>query len=426
MEAQAKFKGLQRTLPRELTVGMYVAELDRPWKETNYPIQGFYIRNQGMVRKLDEEHQFVYVDPRRYDSSLGEVKLHAVAPGNPEAVVKKPKLSARERLTPIKPTVYEDTIETKDELPVAESSLDDAEHVLRECVAKLQSSGGFDIEAIEEAINPLVHSVMRNQTALAALARMRKIDDYLYSHAISCSVWGAVMGRQLGLPPKDINALATTCAVMDIGKTNLPVELLTKPDAPSDEEWTLLRQHSDMSVELLERNGMTDTRILNAVRTHHERHDGSGYPDQLEGNKIPAFGRIAGIVDAYDAMISTRPYAQARSSYNAVQEISRAADTLFQRELVEYFIKAIGMFPVGSIVELNTGEVGVVVTQSDDNRLKPKLMLLLQADKQPRNHLVIIDLSKQQSDPSQPLQWWITKELPVHAYGIDPQKYFLE
>ena len=422
MEAQSKFKGLQKTAPKDLTVGMYVAQLDRDWKDTNFPIQGFYVRSQATIQQLTDEHVYVYVDPRRYDSKLGEVKLRRVPKKSPE----KTKLSARERLVPVKPQVYEDEVETNDEMPAAESSLTEAEIVLRECVAKLQSSGGFDVDAIEAAISPLVHSVMRNHTALAALARMRKIDDYVYSHAISCSVWGAVVGRQLGLPPEDINLLATTCAVMDIGKTALPLELLSKPEKPSEAEWETLRTHVNLSVELLERNGMTDARILNGVRTHHERHDGSGYPNNLAGNKIPAFGRIAGLVDSYDAMISQRPYAQPRSSYSAVQEIHSQADVLYQQELVEYFIKAIGVFPVGSIVELNTGEVGVVVSQSENNRLKPKLMLILTEEKLPRKHLVIIDLSTQQTDPGQPLQWWITKELPANAYGLDPQQYFLD
>lgn len=382
---------------------------------------GFYVRSQTTITKLSDEHAHVYVDPRRYESKFGKVKPKAVS-RQPE---RSTKLSARERLQPAKPISYEDEHDTQEELPAAESSLAEAELVLRECVAKLQSSGGFDIDAIEAAITPMVHSVMRNQTALAALTRMRQIDNYVYSHAITCSVWGAVIGRQFGLPPDDINALPTTCAVKDLGKTALPLELLRKPTQPTEDEWTKLKNHVEISVEVFERNGMSDVGILNAVRTHHERHDGSGYPHGLEANKIPAFGSIAGIVNTYDAMISERSYATARSSYHAVQVIHDQAGVTFQQELVEYFIKAISVFPVGSIVELNTGEVGVVVSQSENNRLKPKIMLILQEDKLPRNHLVIINLSKQQSNPGLALQWWITKELPTSAYGIDPQQYFL-
>lgn len=424
MEAQPKIKGLQKVEPKQLSIGMYVAQLDRDWKETNFPVQGFYVRNQKSIERLDELFAFVYVDPRRYDSRMGEVKLHAVT--KRPAAKKNTRLSARERLIPKKPIAYTDQVETATEMPSAATSLDDAQGIIRECVVKLQSNGGFDVEAIEAAITPLVQSVMRNQTALAALTRMRKIDDYLYSHAISCSVWGAVVGRQIGLPPGEIDKLAIACSVADIGKTLLPPELLSKPTTPTAEEWQMLKGHVEQGVELLEEQGLTDQRILAAVRTHHERHDGSGYPYQLEGNKIPAFGRIAGLIDTYDAMISERAYAPAKSSYQAIQEISVNADILFQRELVDYFIKSVGVFPVGAIIELNTGEVGVVISQTSNHRLKPKVMLILEADKNKCNNLVVIDLSLQQkNDASQPLQWWITKELPINAYGIDPQKYFL-
>ncbi len=424
MDLQPKYKGLNKTEPTKLTVGMYVAQLDRDWEETNFPLQGFYVRNPGMIQRIADNCAFVYVDPRRYDSKLAEVKLKAVVNKVEQHPAENQKLSARERLIPKQPRAYSNTVNISDEMPNATTSLDEAEEILSTCVLKLQTNGGFDINAIEDAITPLVQSVMRNQTALAALTRMRRMDDYLFSHAISCSVWGAVLARELGLPPDDINQVAFACSLLDIGKTTLPIELLNSPDVPTDEQWTLLQDHVKRGVDLLSENGMSDSRIIDTIETHHERHDGSGYPLGLAGNKIPAFGRIASIVDSYDAMISDRPYAITKSSYQAIQEIQKSAGTLFQPELVEYFIRAIGVFPVGSIVELNTGEVGVVVSQTQDSRLKPKLMLILEADKQPREHLVIIDLSNQQVESHQPLQWWITKELPANAYGIDPQKYF--
>ena len=124
-------------------------------------------------------------------------------------------------------------------------------------------------------------------------------------------------------------------------------------------------------------------------------------------------------------MISERPYAEARSSYGAVQELQKQSDVLYQREIVDHFIQAIGVFPVGAIVELNTGEVGVVVAQHGSRRLKPKIILLLDPQKQPRSHLVVVDLASQDTQENATLSWWITKELPKNAFGIDPAKYFL-
>ena len=266
---------------------------------------------------------------------------------------------------------------------------------------------------------------MRNNSAMAALLRMRAVDDYTFSHSIACAVWGAIIGRQLGFPPKDIDSLALSCSLMDIGKTNLPPELLQQAESPTEEQWKKLQSHVQEGLNLLEENKVDDEKLRLTIQSHHERHDGSGYPNGLEANDIPLYARIAGIVDSYDAMITDTPYSEVRSSYAAVQELQSKAGVLYQKELVEQFIQAIGVFPVGAIVELNTGEVGVVVAQDTTRRLKPKVILLLDADKKPRSHLVIVDLANQESDDSGTLSWWITKELPNSAYGIDPAKYFL-
>ncbi len=424
MEAEAGLAGLKKTSVDNLTIGMYVAQLDRPWEETDYPVQGFYLRSRQGIDRVSRQCAFVYVDPRRYDSSLTDVKLSVVSKvrKTPEEQTEASNVT---RIQPRKPRVYQDTVELGNELEPARTSLEDAVDIMRGCVGKLQATGGFDIDEIERAISPLVGSVMRNKSAMAALLRMRSLDDYTFSHSISNAVWGAILARQLGFPPPDIDAIALACSLLDMGKVSLPPELLVQPSPPTPEQWEVLKSHVAEGMKLLEDNEVKNNKVLLAVQSHHERFDGSGYPEGLAGNEIPLWGRLAAVVDSYDAMITERPYAEARSSYGAVQELQKQADVLYQREIVEHFIQAIGVFPVGAIVELNTGEVGVVVAQHGTRRLKPKIILLLDAEKQPRSHLVIVDLSSQDKDESSTLSWWITKELPRNAYGIDPAKYFL-
>ena len=421
MEAQASLTGLKKVAIENLTIGMYVAQLDHPWIESNFPVQGFYLRSSQSIERVTRECQFVYVDPRRYDSSLTDVKLGVVSnKGAVEGVG-----DSRARIYPQNRQEYNDTAELGSELELARTSIEEATEILKGCVHKLQSAGGFDIDDIERAISPLVASVMRNNSAMAALLRMRAVDAYTFSHSIACAVWGAIVGRQLGFPPKDIDSLALSCSMMDIGKTNLPPELLRQAESPTEEQWQKLQSHVQEGLNLLEENKVDDEMLRLTIQSHHERYDGSGYPNGLTGNDIPLYARIAGIVDSYDAMISDTPYSQVRSSYSAVQELQAKAGVLYQKELVEQFIQAIGVFPVGVIVEFNTGEVGVVVAQDSTRRLKPKIILLLDSDKKPRSHLVIVDLANQESNDSGTLSWWITKELPNSAYGIDPAKYFL-
>lgn len=424
MEAEAKLAGLKKTSVDNLTIGMYVAQLDRDWEETDYPVQGFYLRSRQGIDRLARECIYVYVDPRRYDSSLTDVKLHVVSKIR-EIRDDEPKERKIAHIQPRKPRVYKDTVELGNELEPAKTSLDDAVEIMRGCVGKLQATGGFDIDEIERAISPLVESVMRNKSAMAALLRMRSLDDYTFSHSISNAVWGAILARQLGFPPPDIDAIALACSLLDIGKINLPPELLVQQEAPTAEQWVVLKGHVAEGIELLADNDVKNKKVLLAVQSHHERFDGSGYPEGLGGTEIPLWGRIAAIVDSYDAMITERPYAEAKSSYGAVQELQKQAGVLYQQELVEHFIQAIGVFPVGAIVELNTGEVGVVVAQHGTRRLKPKIILLLDGEKKPRSHLVIVDLSTQDTAENSTLSWWITKELPKNAFGIDPAQYFL-
>lgn len=423
MEAEASLAGLKKMAIDNLTIGMYVAQLDKNWEDTDYPVQGFYIRSRQGIDRLSRECAHVYVDPRRYDSSLTDVKLQVIS--RIRKTPEEPKASNVTRIQPRKPRVYQDSVELGKELEPAKTSLEDAVDIMRGCVGKLQATGGFDIDEIERAINPLVASVMRNKSAMAALLRMRALDDYTFSHAISNAVWGAILARQLGFPPQDIDAIALACSLLDIGKVNLPPELLVQPEPPTAEQWEVLKGHVAEGMKLLEENGVKNNKVLLAVQSHHERFDGSGYPEGREGNEIPLYARIAAVVDSYDAMISERPYAEARSSYGAVQELQKQSDVLYQREIVDHFIQAIGVFPVGAIVELNTGEVGVVVAQHGSRRLKPKIILLLDPQKQPRSHLVVVDLASQDTQENATLSWWITKELPKNAFGIDPAKYFL-
>jgi HD-GYP domain-containing protein (c-di-GMP phosphodiesterase class II) len=213
--------------------------------------------------------------------------------------------------------------------------------------------------------------------------------------------------------------------LLDIGKTKIANELLKKPDKPSAEEWKVLRAHVDHGLELLQSSARVDERVGAMIATHHERYDGSGYPKGLEKDAIPMVGRIAGIVDCYDAMTSTRSYAKAKSTYDAVRELNRLSNVWFQGELVELFIQAVGVFPTGTLVELNTGEVGVVVGQNRFRRLRPEIMLILDAQKQVRKEFVIVDLQNFAETTGTSPSLWISRGLEPGAYNIDPTEYFL-
>ena len=168
-----------------------------------------------------------------------------------------------------------------------------------------------------------------------------------------------------------------------------------------------------------------DTRVLDMVAHHHERYNGTGYPAHLKGNDIPVFGRIAGIVDAYDAMITLRPYAKLLSSYDALRKLRVLADVEFQAEIVDQFTKAIGAFPTGTLVELNTGEIAIVTKQNRIRRLRPEVMLIMDSKKQMLAEFRVLDLNEETVTQLGEHSLWIERGLPPGEHGIDPTEFYL-
>ncbi|MDH3978195.1 MAG: HD-GYP domain-containing protein, partial [Gammaproteobacteria bacterium] len=258
----------------------------------------------------------------------------------------------------------------------------------------------------------------------AWLAYLRKGDNYTYNHSIASSVWAILLGRHLGFDRETLDKIAMGGMLMDVGKLKVPKELLSKPGPLTEEEFTIVQQHVDHSVEIVKQSPGIDPAIMEMIEYHHERYDGSGYPHSVGGSEIPIFGRIGGIVDCFDAMITQRTYANARSSYDAIRELNKLAGTHFQCELVEQFVQALGMFPTGSLVELNSGHVGIVTEQNSVHRLRPRLMLVLGPDKQPLRKCKGLDLRQCSSKEDQPNARWIACGHEAGAFGINVNDYF--
>jgi hypothetical protein len=404
----------------QLTIGMYVADLDRPWLGTPFPVQGFYIRSPDDVARVAKVCQRVFVDPRRYDSRL-VAKPHAPAGGRVTRTDEHgPVLWLCDQRVPEIRVDYQDSATVNDELPAARIALDDGVGAFRRMWCTISAKRNVPLTEIARAIDPLVDSILRNKDALVALMRLQRTDQHTHEHCLAMAVWGSIMGRQLGLPPEKIRLLALSCSLVDFGKSQLPVSLLNKAGELTEEDWTILRSHVGHSLDMLENMGGGDDEIFAVIRWHHERMDGSGYPDGLSGSDIPMFARIAGILDSYDAMISPRTVTRTRSSFDALMELQDLSPARYQSELVEQFSQAVGIFPTGTLVELNSGEVAIVFSQSTGRRLRPKVLMILDAQKRRRDKLVVVDLNAENETAT-----WIARELPLGAYAVDAREFFL-
>jgi putative nucleotidyltransferase with HDIG domain len=415
-------------LPVEhLKVGLYVSQLDRPWVETPFLFQGFEVQDEQELAELRRLCRLVYVEVTAEEAQELEAlasrsrKSKAAAPVRHLGLEEISKnLTARQSHVPVK-----DSVPLKAELVEAKTVHAQAKQAVAQMMERLRRGRGLDVPQLEAAVESMVESVVRNRDAMGWLARMKNKDDYLYRHSLAASVWALAFGRHLGLDKDTLKALGVGAMLLDIGKTKLPTELLQKTAKPTAEEWSLIRAHVEHGLEFVRSIAGMDEQVVAMVATHHERFDGAGYPRKLQGDAIPLIGRIAGIVDCYDAMTSERHYAKPKSTYDSVRELKKLGGTWFQSELVELFIQAVGVFPTGTLVELNTGEVGVVVGQNRFRRLRPEVMLILDAEKKLRKDFVIADLQEQAGTTGDTPSVWITRGLEPGAYGIDPTEYFL-
>lgn len=399
----------------ELTVGMYVAALDRPWLETPFLFQGFRITGQDEVEALRRLCKRV-----RIDITAGE----ELKPKAPLSTPRQDADAEPSNETFHNPSRREVEIRrpVQEEMASAKQVHSELIEALSDAMEELRSGRVLAIERVQAATRPLVDSIERNPDALAWLATMRQQDAGMYHHALSAAVLVLTYGQHLGLSRPALENLALGGLLFDVGKTCMSDTVLIKPDRLNDSEFERYQQHVEQGIEILAKcHGMNDT-ILSMVRTHHERHDGSGYPLGLKGDMIPAFGKIAGIADAYRTMLESSTAGRRLSAHDVLKYLSRHRGLEFDAALVEEFIQAIGIYPTGTLVKLSDGCVGAVIEQNRLRRLQPKVMLVLDNAQQPLAAFQTVDLLLQNSSAS-PL--FIVECLEPGAYGIDPEEFFL-
>lgn len=467
----------------DLKIGMFVADLDRPWIDTPFLIQGFLIEDRMQILELQRICKHVVIDRAR---STGEEFRPDVAPrsagpagtarssaapttavaaaageapasvpgsdtpseqrkwgmgdlveslrgllrrpakGLPENPAELPPDPQRVSLLPpsIPVTIYPDTDTVEEEIAPARVAYDRSAEVLRELATDVRAGETVEIARVEEVIDEMVESMVRNPDALMWVARLRETDLTTYGHGLQVAVYLVAFGRHLGFPRAELAQLGTIGLLLDIGKIRLPRALLEKHGRLTPEEFETVKDHVSQGLEILSATPNWPVDVIDGIAQHHERMNGSGYPRGLKADAIGIFGRMAGIADCFAALTKSRPYAEAVSSYEALRSIVGWGGDYFHAPLAEQFVQAVGVFPVGSLVELSTGEVAVVVSHNKIRRLKPRVLLLTSPDKTPSAFPTMVDLLY---DPDlggeEPA--FIRRSLPAGAYGLNPRDNYL-
>ncbi len=466
----------------DLKIGMFISELDRPWLDTPFLIQGFLIEDIADIARLRLYCQYVYADTRRSAagvlpdspprkpsgvkpiddplSNTGRFMRMVHSDENAAASAAKRQLRgddhsgigqdnerslgslgrqlfgrlfgrhSRTVLLPA-PTRHEfipatahlvahpETSTVEEEFSHALEAFDGAKYAMGRMAADLLAGKIIELDTVQKAIDGIVDSMLRNPDALMWVAMTKQQDATLYGHGIRLGVYLVALGRHLALDRDHLSRLGMVGALLDIGKTTIPLSVLTKPGQLTDEEFELVKNHVNKSLELIESAATLHPDIMKGIAQHHEREDGSGYPQGLTGDEIGLFGRMAAIVDSFVALTNERTYAKPLPPYDALRKLTEWSRTLFHAPLTEQLIQAIGVFPVGSIVELSTNEVAVVIRQNRAQRLKPHVLVVRGPYKKPLPEPVYIDLLEEKPAAGAITPLHIARGLPAGTYGID-------
>jgi HD-GYP domain-containing protein (c-di-GMP phosphodiesterase class II) len=310
----------------------------------------------------------------------------------------------------------------EEELPRARSSLARGEEVLRQVGADIKSGRPPDLTVVSELVDELVESLVDNPDALMWVARLREEDITTYNHGIKVALYMVTLGRHIGLPKEELANLGAIGMLADVGKTKLPRALLEKPGMLSPSEFSLVKEHVRLGLEELEKSGSLPPEVVLGIAQHHERLDGTGYPKGLEGDEISLYGRIAAIADCFAALITPRAYANPSAPQDALMNLFEWAGSSFHEPLVEQFVQSVGVFPVGSMVELSTGEVAVVVAHNRVRRLEPRVLKLTSIDKVPLATPIECDLLARSDSGDRHSR--IIRGLPSGAFGLKLRDYY--
>lgn len=379
-------------------LGMFVAELDRPWIGTPFLFQGFLVESPEEIEQLRECSRYVFIDDLRSSQQSEVQDALRTATGSIR--------SGRVRAV----TVEFEEWKGADKLRRTLDRLNNTAQKSRERIANVLEDVrlGKSVQASESraVATELVNDVSRNPQTAQWMTILQSENRLIAQHSMNVSVLAASFGRFLGWDESLLDVVSEGALLHDAGMSRVPRWILEKPGPLTRREFQLVRMHANYAARLLESDGGYDSRVIDIVRNHHERVDGSGYPQGLRGHEIPAYVQAVSIVDVYESMTAEKPYEAALTPSLALTRLHRRVDTHFNRHLVERFIRCIGIYPLSSLVRLQNGSLGIVISSQEENRLKPVLLLV----KGPKGEMLM---------PRRMLNLAMMEAQGIQGWGID-------
>jgi len=364
----------------QLKIGMYVLSITTGNKKVSIKSEGYISKAESIVRLAKSGVTRVVIDPTR-------TKLAETQANNVEEKVKidekKPK---------------EPNISLDKEMENANQLYHQAKELQQQILDDLTKDKTVNIKEVQESTDAIVDSIFRNQDALTCMSRLRLKNDYLIEHALNVSILMTIFCKHLSIEKALIEQIALGAFLHDIGKVLVPDHILNKSGKYSDNEFEEMKEHVSLGVKILEDIPAISHVVMSMVKEHHERLDGKGYPNQLTDKAISKYGRMMAIVDSYDAMTAERIYKSSMHPIQAFKNLINEAPDSYDKDLVEQFIQCLGLYPVGTLVKLNSGKLGLISQLNKSKPLHPFVRVFYNTRLRQAIAMDEIDLSKSKNN----------------------------
>lgn len=339
----------------ELVVGMYLQELGASWIKNPFWRRSFLISDPKEIALLKASKiNEVWIDTDKgHDIPQAQSSYTDTIPAGLSDV------RADDHVEPTSMTA---------ELEKAAEICAGAKQAVTSMFLEARMGNTVDAAGAGKLVQDISDSVARNASALISLARLKTADDYTYMHSVAVCAMMIALARQLGLDERQVRDAGEAGLLHDMGKALLPMEILNKPGKLTDEEFSIVRKHPELGYQLLQGSAGVSDITLDVCLHHHEKMDGNGYPEGLGGDRISLFAKMGAVCDVYDAITSNRPYKEGWDPAESMRKMGQWADGHFDPVVFQAFAKSLGIYPVGSLVRLTSGLLGVV-TQQNPNAL---------------------------------------------------------
>lgn len=372
----------------QLTVGMHLKEFCGSWMEHPFWRNGFVIVDPKDIKTiLASSIKEVWIDASKgLDVPPGEA---AVSEAESDARVEAQLLQAVEEKRELAPVSI--SVEIERATKICFQSKQAVISMFQE--ARLGKS--VDTGGAKQLVEEISDSVARNPDALISLARLKTVDDYTYMHSIAVCAMMVGLAKQLGLDEEQIRVAGMAGLMHDLGKALMPMEVLNKPGKLTEAEFNTIKTHPTEGHRMLLTGRDVSAVVLDVCLHHHEKTDGSGYPKGLKGDEISLFAKMGAVCDVYDAITSNRPYKSGWDPAESLRKMAEWANGHFDGKVFQAFVKSLGIYPIGSLVKLTSGRLGVVVEQTGKSLTTPSVKVFFSTKSNLRIIPEVIDLSQQ-------------------------------